>query len=333
MRYLALAALLAVTSPALAASPTGTPSFLTLGVGGTGPITGFGTGQFKALAPLILRGGIPSIELGNQLIWNRATATNNDGTDTFFRRDGSAVTGGSGASINKTVTIIQSVGAADASSNWGFLSSLTSSNTVGAQSLCCYFQSVRAAGSNAWMWGTVTEMTDQTGSASSVIGNPTLSQEIDLSTTGADDYVNPSKFGGVGGRHMAHYVATRFTGSANNEVTTGLWFGTTNTFIDSLIGFDLGVGAAGAQVRQVLDTRGAIPPTGVTDPVAAVRMSAGQIIDFNGGAALNSAAGDYMAWDGATSKLKYYHAGVAKWSVDASGNGRFAGTVTGSVTP
>ena len=35
----------------------------------------------------------------------------------------------------------------------------------------------------------------------------------------------------------------------------------------------------------------------------------------------------------ASSKLFYAVGGVAKWSVDASGNMRCAGTVTGSVTP
>ena len=60
-------------------------------------------------------------------------------------------------------------------------------------------------------------------------------------------------------------------------------------------------------------------PTGYTDPVAAVRMLAGQCVDFNGGPALNSAAGNYLKYDSATSKLFYYVGGVAKWSVDASG--------------
>jgi hypothetical protein len=87
------------------------------------------------------------------------------------------------------------------------------------------------------------------------------------------------------------------------------------------------------QVRQALDTRGAIPPAGVTDPVAAVRMSSGHIIDFNGGPALNSAPGNYLQYRSATSRLYYVVAGVDQWSVDASGNIRARGTVTGSTTP
>jgi hypothetical protein len=62
-------------------------------------------------------------------------------------------------------------------------------------------------------------------------------------------------------------------------------------------------------------------------------MSAGHIVDFNGGPALTSAPGAYLRYDSATSKLIYYVSGVAKWSVDASGNMRCAGTVTPSVAP
>jgi hypothetical protein len=62
-------------------------------------------------------------------------------------------------------------------------------------------------------------------------------------------------------------------------------------------------------------------------------MSAGHVIDFAGGAALNSPPGNYAWYDQATSRWKYSIAGVDKFSVDASGNARFAGTVTGSTTP
>lgn len=51
------------------------------------------------------------------------------------------------------------------------------------------------------------------------------------------------------------------------------------------------------------------------------------------GPSLKSNGGNYLKYDSASSKLFYYVAGVAKWSVDASGNMRCAGTVTGSVTP
>jgi hypothetical protein len=62
-------------------------------------------------------------------------------------------------------------------------------------------------------------------------------------------------------------------------------------------------------------------------------MTAGHVVDFNGGPALTSAPGNYLSYDAANSKLKYYVAGVAMWSVDASGNVRASGTLTGSVTP
>ena len=102
----------------------------------------------------------------------------------------------------------------------------------------------------------------------------------------------------------------------------------TKTYVGSVYAVGMSM-----KTYSVFDSRGAGVPFGYTDPVAAVRMSAGQMVDFNGGPALNSHAGNYLKYDSASSKLLYYVGGVAKWSVDASGNMRCAGTVTGSVTP
>jgi len=71
-----------------------------------------------------------------------------------------------------------------------------------------------------------------------------------------------------------------------------------------------------------------------TNPnAAAVRLAANMPIDFS---ADGSAAGQNLhtlKYDSTAAKLIYAVGGVAKWSVDASGNMRCAGTVTGSVTP
>jgi hypothetical protein len=56
-------------------------------------------------------------------------------------------------------------------------------------------------------------------------------------------------------------------------------------------------------------------------------------IDFSGNGTAAGQNQHTLKYDSATSKLIYYVAGVAKWSVDASGNMRCAGTVTPSVTP
>lgn len=306
----------------------------TLSVGGTG-ITGFGTGIGQALGPLINYQGTgrPGLFVGTGgLIFAKANPIVTDSSDFLIQR-ATNYSGGTVAQINSAFRVDTTVGANDNTQTWGTLSSLHSNNTSPAtEDVASYVQSVRNSTSRAWMWGEIVEMTDLTGLASSAVGAPTLSQEIDLSVSAADDQSNPSKIGGFGTRHFAHYAANRVNPASNAEISTGLWFSTSNVFIDSLIGFGL-IDSGGTQVRQVLDTRGAIPPFGVSDPVASVRMSAGQIIDFNGGATLTSGPGDYMAWDAATSKLKYYHLGVAKWSVDTSGNVRAAGTVTASVTP
>ena len=81
------------------------------------------------------------------------------------------------------------------------------------------------------------------------------------------------------------------------------------------------------------DSRGAGVPFGYTGPVAALRMLHDHIVDFNGGAALDSDAGAYLQYRAATSRLYYVVAGVDKFSIDASGNVRAAGTLTGSTTP
>ena len=95
-------------------------------------------------------------------------------------------------------------------------------------------------------------------------------------------------------------------------------------------------GVTGVQTYQVFDARTATVPPGYTSPVAALRMDPGQIVDFNGASTATLAgwkgnAGAYLQYR--SGKLYYVVAGVDKWSVDASGNMRCAGTVTPSVTP
>lgn len=103
----------------------------------------------------------------------------------------------------------------------------------------------------------------------------------------------------------------------------------TKTYIGSVYGLDTTVSA-----YSVFDARGAYAPFNYSgNPVAAVRMSAGQIVDFNGGPALNSVPGAYLQYRTATQRLYYVMAGVDVWSVDASGNVRAKGTVTASTTP
>ena len=267
------------------------------------------------------RGGNPSYELNGQWIINQAAPTGTHGADIFIRRDGTSVNTGTSANINGMMNMTMAVGANDPTSNWGLVVHPSTSQTTGGQTLAAFLATDRLPGSNAHIWGALINVTCQTGLASSVVGQATLGQENDFASSLADDAVNPAKWGGIGNRHLVHYIVTRFAGATQNEVTTGLWFGTTNSYIDSVIGFDVGSGG-GCCVRQVVDTRGAIPPTGVTDPVASVRMLAGQIVDFNGGPALNSAAGNYLQYTtSGTPRLRYMVGGTEVWSITDAGVG------------
>ena len=267
---------------------------VTLPSGTTGPflpLSNVGWAIGNVPGPIVNQGGISALHPTAELLFQRAAFAATDGQDFHFRR-ATAFTGGTSANINKTVLVDTGIGANDTTSNWGLTSKIsTASTSASAVGLSAYLQTWRAAGGRSQCWGAVVEMADFTGLKSSLVVGPTSSMEIDLGTTDSDDATNPSTLGGLGNRHLIHFVVTRNQGTLLNEVSHGLWFGTNGSYIDSLIGADLGVGAAGAMVRQIIDARGFIPPTGVTDPVAAVRMSAGQIIDFNGGPALNSAPG------------------------------------------
>jgi len=288
------------------------------------PLSGSAFGMAIGQVPVFSnRGGRPSYELNGQWIINQAAPTGTQGADIFIRHDGSAVNTGTSANINGMMNMTMTVGANDATSNWGLVVHPSTNQTTGGQTVGAFIATDRLPGSNAHIWGALINVTCQTGLASSVVGQATLGQENDFASSLADDAVNPAKWGGVGNRHLVHYIVTRFAGATQNEVTTGLWFGTTNSYIDSVIGFDVGSGG-GCCVRQVVDTRGAIPPTGVTDPVASVRMSAGQIIDFNGGPALNSAPGNYLQYTttapGGPPRLRYMVGTSEVMSVRDTGN-------------
>jgi hypothetical protein len=104
------------------------------------------------------------------------------------------------------------------------------------------------------------------------------------------------------------------------------------------VGGPIGIGAA-LNIRDVsiydagIEMSGATLDT-VTNPnAAAIRIAANMPIDFSGNATAAGQNQHILKYDSATSRLKYYVGGVAMWSIDAAGNVRAAGTITGSVTP
>jgi len=237
--------------------------------------------------------------------------------------------GGAGGSVATSLRVGTTIGAGVSNQEWALLSAATTSSTAGGAAVGGDFQGIRTATSSAPIWGGIFNAIDQTGAASSSVLGAILAGEIDIRASGADDGGNGATFGGLGLRKGLQFNIVRHSESVDLEVSHGAWFSTqepTHSTYLSTIGF-----AIGTQTYQALDTRGAVAPA--SGIMAAVRMDHDQIIDFNGGPALKSEAGNYLQYRAATSRLYYVVAGVDKFSIDASGNVRAAGTLTGSTTP
>jgi len=88
---------------------------------------------------------------------------------------------------------------------------------------------------------------------------------------------------------------------------------------------------------QVFDARRATAPSGYTDPVAALRMAQGQIIDFNGAATTTKAgwigpAGSYLQYY-ANSRLRWVTDGTEVFSIRDDGLVQLEGTLLITATP
>jgi|SRR5271166_25316 len=330
--YLASPPAIGCTAPAAGAFTTLVSGQITGATGGA--ITGFGTGVGQALGPMVnyQASGIPGLLLNNQVIVGRASPAFNDGNDLRIRR-ASAFSGGTSSNINSALVVDVGAGANDGTQNWAFLSKISAGSTVGGIAVGGYFQVHRPVGAASPSWALISEASDLSLQPSSVSG-AIVSQEWDLGAAGLDDGANANRFGGVGVRQMIHAVFAQ-EDTVNNpvtEFTAGIWMGTqTNCYVDSSYCFQ-----NNTEIRQALDTRGAIPPTGSTDPVAAVRMTAGHIIDFNGGAALNSAPGRYLQYaTSGTARLRYMNGATELLSISDAGavtvgNLSASGTVSGA---
>ena len=331
MKRFALAALIAALAGPAHATSYGTPDFLNLSLNGVNA-TGFGTSVGQIFPPMgnYQGSGYPYVLLNSRLIWTRASAADSDYTDMQLNRT-ATFTGGSG--INSALRVLTTQGANTSDQEWNIVGSCYTTATSGA-AVCLGgdFQGVRLAGGTAAIWGGIMDSIDQTDSASAVSGKGQIGAEIDLETNKLDTGSNANSVGGTGLRKIIQAVGIQYnTGDATaTEISNVLWASSNGTgvYFDSVIGL-----MANQQIRNGLDTRGAITPTGSSNPVSAVTMTAGHVIDFNGPTTLTGAPRNYFAYDSVNSKLKYYVNGTAVMSVDASGNARFLGTVTGSVTP
>jgi hypothetical protein len=169
---------------------------------------------------------------------------------------------------------------------------------------------------------------------SSTSGHAIVGIEIDVECNLLDDGVNAKGVAATGIRKGVQIVAMRAKGAEVNlpcEVSSGMWFTTgdpTYAFYDSLISV-----GTGTQARQGLDTRGMVQVTGSTHPVYSVVMPHDHAIEFNAANTWDVTPASTLQYRAATSRWYYSVGGVDQFSIDASGNVRARGTVTGSTTP
>jgi len=265
--------------------------------------------------PLVSSGGgnLPMLNPNNRLIFRRQNPAAGDNTDFQFDRT-TTFTGGTLANINRVIGVFSTQGAGDATQTAGIIATATTNSTAAGYSLPLWVQAIRAPGSNGWIWGAVISADDRTGLASGLSSASNLAGiELDMGANRADSATNPATFGGIGNRKAIHVALSRSVQSdaTATEYSTGVWFSTNSTFgggaVDTAITLNQAIGfQPGMSIRTALDTRGAITSTGSANPVSAVTMSAGHVIDFNGGPALNSAPGNYLQYTTTgTPRLRY----------------------------
>jgi len=317
----------------------------------TGPVvfngalsgTAFGTGVNQVLRFTDSGSGqsLASITTaGKRLVFRRPTNALTDFADIQLQRT-TSFSGGTLSDINRNLYILNSYGANDTASNHGIVITATSASTGNGYNLPIWCQAIRTDGGKSWLSGGLFHSEDQNALGTLAAGVPNLNSiESSTSANQTDDAFNGNTWGQKGVRKNIHVVFSRANqaDTTQAEVTSGIWFTTGTAENYGVTGADThsnyqSVIAVGinTQIRNMLDVRGAITPTGSSNPVSAVTMNAGHVIDFNGGAALDSPPGRYLQYR--SGKLYYVVGGVDRFSIDDSGNVRAAGTITGNVTP
>ncbi len=287
--------------------------------------------------------GIPGLvyAAGRGPMLVRTTPAATDQWDLRLRRE-VAFAGGASTNVNANLRLDNIAGVSDATQETSLLIVSSTNSNVSGLSPALWVQSTRNAGSNAYISSGVFVSNDATGLSSSASGAGNATTEIDHLANGADDAANGATFGGFGVRKLIHLQAGRTLqgDTTQTEVSTGLWFGTviptgavggTN---DPHSNFQQAIGfAPSTQVRNVLDTRGAITPAGSSNPVSAVTMTAGHVIDFNGGAALTSAPGRYLQYTTTgTARLRYMAGATEAFSISDAAAFTVGGTLVGNAT-
>jgi len=299
--------------------PTTFSDALTLGtslIWGSITTTGFGSGIGQILPPFVSSGAqnIPVLYTDNRIILRKRVPTATDFVDFQFDRTTTYTGGTLAGNKNRVVSISTTIGAGDGANNWNLVNTATNNSTAGGFATAQFNQVIRSPASNGWITGGLFDAIDQSslGSLASGAKNHAC-LELDMETNGLDDGLNTQTFGGKGIRKALHVVGIRWD-QANNtqtEIATVLWCTTSSptgsVSPDPLVNFQQILGfAPGTQVRNVVDTRGAVVPAGSTNPVNALVMPASHIVDFNGGPALNSLPGAYLQYTTTgTARLRY----------------------------
>lgn len=134
----------------------------------------------------------------------------------------------------------------------------------------------RYTGSNVPVWSYLANTHDNTGLPSSQTAGMN-GIEMDMVATGPDDAPNPAMAGGTGNRKQIYLSTGDYANIINGEFATNIWFQTTAQSLS----YSLMSVVVGSPVYIGLDTRGAVLPSGYTNPFYALLMKGGQAIEFN----------------------------------------------------
>lgn len=329
----------ALLAPKASPTFTGTVTLPALTLGSTPIILGTAIGDVPGPLVNFQGSGFPGLLLTGRLVLAQASPVATDFAVLQIKRD-TSFTGGS--AIASILHVDGTIGANDTNRNWGVVSA-PSTNAVSGGLVGGFFQATRNPGAGAVIIAGVSDAIDTNITTSSLSGAQLVGHEVDVECFRADDGTNPAAFGGTGIRVAINVVGFRHASSDANQATIarGLWFSTGTLPLvpgagaDSLTNY-LSLISAGVnvQTQSVIDSRGAIPPAGSSNPVNAVTMTAGHVIDFNGGASLTSAPGRYLSYNSGGTRLQYLVSGTERFSISDAGNALVAGTlgVTGNTT-
>ncbi len=235
-------------------------------------------------------------------------------------------TGGSAANTSIAFTINNTVSGAPLEHPWGLAITHNTSQQGGNNNVvfAAYGNRMPTATGAFTVFAANISSTDRTGLNSSASG-PHIATEFDVTANGLDDggLSGPYVPAGQGSRIILDVVGAQYnTGGADCEIGWGVR--TEATSGSSHITFIRAFAHIGRFKHAAFSTEYATP-----DSAGANAIWLGD----NHTIALNAAGTAQLQYRTATSRLYYTVNGVDQWSVDASGNVRARGTVTGSTTP